>query len=377
MRVDSDSVYKPILVSSAQVKVFAKKHRAKVVDTYVEQLEELFLLRNPRFRFDKNYQNHFEKFLRSHLDSKKQIHGKWFYFPWLNAVVHYLIEKEHLELRTGRNRLLINKAEQESYYNSRIGILGLSVGSHVALTIAMTGGGKYMKIADPDTISGSNLNRIRTGVPNVGIKKAVAVARQIYEMNPYAHLDVYPEGLTERNIHQFFSVKDKLDLLVEEMDNPFLKIKVRHIAKKQQIPVIMAADNADGIIVDVERFDLTPKRVILHGLLGNMTAEDFKNIPPKELPRVMARIAGANLSTLRMIESVKEVGKTLYSWPQLGNAATLCGSVLTYLARAIITGRKIGSKRIALNIADFFEKPSRSDMKKRDKMLREMGVYTK
>jgi tRNA threonylcarbamoyladenosine dehydratase len=377
--MNENSIFVPVRIrigSDKTLKNFSKKHNLRIIDTYLEQLEELFFLRNPRFRFDKNYQKDFQSFVDKHVKAKSLVQqGSWFYFPWLKSLIHYLSESDYLELRTGRNRNLITKYEQKTYYNSCVGILGLSVGSHVALTLVMNGGSKYLKIADPDTISGSNLNRIRTGAQNIGLKKAIVVARQIYEMNPYSVVEVFQEGLSEKNFKSFFLGRRKIDLLIEEMDNPFLKILVRYETKKLGIPVVMAADNADGIIVDVERYDLNKKMPILHGLLGAMKAEDLKTLDPKDLPRVMAKIAGANLSTLRMIESVQEVGKTLYSWPQLGNAATLCGSILTYLTKAILLRKNIRSGRTSIDVESLFIKPSSKDNKLRDKLLKKMGVY--
>jgi len=61
-------------------------------------------------------------------------------------------------------------------------------------------------------------------------------------------------------------------------------------------------------------------------------------MPSADLPKVAAEIAGADLVVPRMLESVAEVGKTLYSWPQLGTAANMCGSLLAYLTRRIIVG---------------------------------------
>jgi hypothetical protein len=56
-----------------------------------------------------------------------------------------------------------------------------------------------------------------------------------------------------------------------------------------------------------------------------------------------------------MLRSLLEVGKTIYSWPQLGNAATLCGAVAAYLAKEIILKNKeIKSCRVLINIEKFF-----------------------
>ncbi len=250
----------------------------------------------------------------------------------------------------------------------------MSVGSHVALTIVMTGGARHIKLADLDVLSASNLNRVRTGFQNIEVPKVVAVARQIYEINPYAKVELYQQGITEQALHKFLVGSGKLSVLVEEMDQPYFKIKVREEARKLGIPVIMAADNADSIIVDVERYDLNKKYPILHGILGKMTAEEFRHVAPQDLPKVIAKMAGANLSTVRMLESVMQVGKTIYSWPQLGNAATLCGSVLTYLARKIILKEKVSSGRTDFNVDTAFVPMTATEKKKRDKIFKMMGI---
>lgn len=347
--------YKPIPALTSNKSVPKEKHPGIVIiDEYERNLEELFLLRNPRHRFNPAYRPDFSKFLKSRYGKKSlKKAGSWFYYPWLNQIVHFLPDKLHQELRTGRNRYLITEEEQKKFYNAKIGVLGMSVGSHVAMVIAMTGGARHIKIADPDTLSGDNLNRIRDGYQNVGVNKAVLMARKIYEINPYAKVDVFADGLSEKNMAQFLS---GLDLLVEEMDDPYLKIKVRHNARKKKIPVIMAADNGDGVIVDIERYDVNRKLPILHGLVSDIDLGGLQTIEKINLPKVIAKIAGANLASNRMLHSVTEVGKSIYSWPQLGTAANLCGSVLAYLARKIILkDSKIKSGRYDVNLDAIFE----------------------
>lgn len=358
-RVDRVS-WQPIKINiqngfDAALGILRKEHpELVVVDRYKKNLEELFLLGNPKYRFDKNYQDDFRGFTEAHCaGSPMDAAGAWFYFPWLNTLIHYFNQDFHYELRTGRNRNLITKEEQEIYFNATVVVLGMSVGSHVAVTIAMTGGAKHFKLADPDAISGDNLNRVRGGYQNVGINKAVFVARQITEINPYAEIEIYEEGLHERNIEQIIS---ETTIVVEEMDNPFFKVKAREIARHRGIPVVMGTDNGDGIIVDIERFDLDKNYPILHGKIGSMTAEEFRVLPPKDIPRVAAKIAGADVAVPRMLQSVVEVGDTLYSWPQLGTAANMCGTVIAYLTRKIILkAPNIKSGRYQVNLDAIFE----------------------
>jgi tRNA A37 threonylcarbamoyladenosine dehydratase len=335
-----ESTWKPQRLSFHELPSLRNAHpELIVVDRYPELLEELFLLRNPKYRYDKNYAEAFQDFRAEHNQSKQaqsqdeSLSGEWFYYSWSNTVVHVLADELHQELRTGRNRNLITREEQNTYYQGTVAVLGLSVGSHVATTIAMTGGAKHLRLADPDSISGDNLNRIRTGYPAVGTKKSVLVARQIFEMNPYADIRIYPNGLTEENLDEVLA---GVDVVVEEMDNPFFKLKVREVVRSRGIPVVMGTDNGDGIITDVERFDLDTRRPILHGKLGRVTSAAMKAMSPRELPKIAARIAGADIAVPRMLASVTEVGETLYSWPQLGTAANLCGTVVAYLVRRIL-----------------------------------------
>jgi len=353
-RIDHNS-YKPIQVAGETVSKYSADHPGLIIaDQYKKNLEELFLLRNPGYRFNKQYREDFDRFAKDHAGSNPEEKlGSWFYFPWINTLVHYLAEELHQELRTGRNRYLITDAEQKSFYQSVVGVLGMSVGSHAAISIVMTGGSRRIKLADPDTLSGDNLNRIRTGFQNVGTNKSIAAARMIYEMNPYAVVDIFPEGIREENAVQFL---DGVNVVLEEMDEPYWKYRVRELARERGIPVVMGTDNGDGNIVDVERYDLDRTYPILHGFAGGLTAEQLKKMTPRDLPKIAAKIAGAQLAPPRMLDSVAEVGRSLYSWPQLGTAANLCGSTLAYLARRIACGDpKIKSGRYQVNLDAIFE----------------------
>ncbi len=330
------------------------------IDEYKELLVELFLIRNPKYKFDKNYQeayNDFEKSIPTELRE-----GVWFYFPWNKTLIHYLPENEYFELRTARNKNLITKEEQEKFYQASIGIAGLSVGSHCALTIAMMGGAKKIKLADPDKISVSNLNRIRYGASALGTNKAVVAGRIIIEINPYAEVEVYDDGLNRENIGDFF---DGLQIFVEETDSLELKITGREKARDLKIPVVMATDNGDGVIVEVERYDLNPNTQLFNGALGDISLESFKNFPPQDLPKLATKVAGPEYIVPRMQTSLMEVGKTLYSWPQLGSAATLSGVTVAYIVRGIICGQKIASKKYDINLDEIFDAEYNSEESKK------------
>lgn len=343
----------PLAVTSNLEQFKLEKQVSATIDTYREQLEELFLIRNPRFKFNPNYQEEFKVFLADHVGDKKlEQCGNWFYFPWNQLLVHYLSDELHQELRTARNKNIIHAEEQKKFYNFKVGVVGLSVGSHAALTLAMMGGGGVLKLADSDEISGSNLNRVRYDFTKVNKNKCEAVVEHIYQLNPYSEIYAYPQGVTAENIQEFLA---GLDVLVEECDNLELKIRLRLEAKKLGIPVIMATDNGDNIIFDVERYDLDPKLKIFNGVAGALTLEEFKKIPPPEMPRLATKIAGPQFVTTRMQESLLQVGKTLYSWPQLGDAATLSGVAVAYVIKRLALGQPLKTGKLEVNLDAIFD----------------------
>jgi hypothetical protein len=316
-----------------------KEHEVvSVVDTYREQLEDLFLIRNPQYRFNKHYEKELEQFIKDHaLEKALEACGRWVYFPWSKTLAHYLEDAAHQEIRTARNRNLITKEEQDKFYQCKIGVAGLSVGSHGAVTLALMGGGREIRLADPDVISPTNLNRMRFDFLQVGMNKAEVIAQYIYQLNPYAEVRLFKEGITKDNAAEFV---EGLDVLVEELDDIEMKVMMREEAKKRRIPVVMATDNGDNVIMDIERFDLNPSAPIFHGNLEGFDVEDLKE-SPKKMFEAMAKIIDVSLVPSRVLNSVSEVGKSIYSWPQLASAATLSGVVIAYVVRKIALGENV------------------------------------
>lgn len=320
---------------------------SRVVDAFDDLLEDLFLIRNPRFKFIPDHATELAAFVIAYKQANQKAVGKWFYFPWNGTLAHYLPEDEHLEIRTARNRNIITADEQQKLYGLRVAYAGLSVGSHGLLTFAHLGGGKRIKIADPDAISPSNLNRIRYDFLAVGRKKCDLAREYMYQLDPYAEIEAYADGVTQESIDAF--LKD-VDVLVEETDNLEMKIRLRLEARQRGIPVIMATDNGDNIIFEADRFDLDPNAPLFNGAIGNITLEEFKSFPPQELPKLATKIAGPSFIVPRMMSSLLEVGKTLYSWPQLVDAATLSGVVIAYALKQIALGRPLVSSKCEVNL---------------------------
>jgi len=318
-----------------------------VVDYIVDQIRELVKIKSPHKRFSTDeLKSETEKHI-----GKTDIHeyGVWAYYPWSNRLVHILDEQEFIEVRTSRNQYKITREERDLLATKKVGIIGLSVGQSVSMTLAMERSCGELRLADFDILELTNLNRIRTGVHNLGLAKVYSVAREISEIDPYIKVVCFPEGLHEKNLHDFFTKGGNLDLLVEESDGFDIKILSRYKARELKIPVIMEA--SDKCMVDVERFDLEPKRNILHGIVKHLDVDTLKTLTTNEekIP-YMLDILGLSSTSPRLRASMLEMQQTISTWPQLGSAVTMGGGITADVSRRMLLNHFTESGRYYVDI---------------------------
>ncbi len=331
--------------SKALEELFEEQQVRRVSDDYDEQLHELFAVQNPATVYTPQFETNFSVFKKTLGDLT--VHGIWAYFPWSGVLTHILPDREFQLVRTARNQNLITSSEQRQFYNATIGIAGLSVGSSVAFAITLQGGGRKLKLADMDCLALTNTNRILTGVHELGQLKVDMAKRRICEMNPYADIELFAEGLTKTTIEKFF---DGLDLVIDEIDNLAVKCLIREEARKRRIPVLMAADNGDNAVVDIERYDLDPMTPFFHNRMGEVSYDMLKSLDKFETGRLITKLVGPENVTQRMQESLLEMGKTIVSWPQLGGAALVNGAAVAYCARKILTADPLESNRALISL---------------------------
>jgi len=308
-------------------------------DTIYNQLTELIKLSNPGKRLNKD---EMDDLVKDHIklqDLSK--YGVWVYYPWSNNLVHLLDKEEFIKVRTNRNMYKITPEEIELLKGKKIGIIGLSVGQSIALTLAMERTIGALHLADFDDIELSNMNRLRVGVQDLGMSKVVIAARQIAELDPFIEVTCFTDGLTINNIDKFFRDNGAIDILVEECDGLEIKVLSRIMAKKHQIPVVM--DTNDRGMLDVERFDLEPNRPIFHGRtkeLENLTPEElitkFADLAVEQKISFLAQIIGIENVSTKMKQSLVNMNKTIVGWPQLASAVTLGGAMVTDTCRRIL-----------------------------------------
>ena len=342
------TTYRPCLYRMAQAddrdrlkELLACSHTLHVTDTLRAQLAELVRTLHPGRNYDKAQ---LDEAIASHLNGVSQEeYGVWVHYPWSGRLVHLLDEQEFALLRTDRNRNKITRAEQAVLASKKVGVIGLSVGQSVALTLTLERAFGEIRLADHDTLDLSNLNRIRSGVHELGLPKVINTAREIAEIDPFLKVTIHPDGLNRTNMDAFFSDGGELDLLIEECDSVDIKVLARVKARQMGIPVVM--DTSDRGMVDIERFDLEPDRPLLHGLLDKLGPIPSGQLSAQERLRYAAAILPIGQTSDGMRASVPEIGRTLSTWPQLASSVMVGGGTVANVVRRIQLGQPVPSGR--------------------------------
>ncbi|GAA4384730.1 ThiF family adenylyltransferase [Tsukamurella soli] len=273
--------------------------------------------------------------------------GRFVILEWRRTIVRVPRGELFHVLRTARNRHLIDDVEQAAWGGAKIGVAGLSVGSSALIACALTGARDF-RIADADEIAVTNLNRVAASVVDIGLPKIESARRRVLELDPYAAVETFAGGYTPDMASRFLV---GLSVVIEETDDIAAKLDIRVRARAARIPVVMATDLGDGLIVDVERFDLDPDYPLLHGRGEPLLGGDMTD--PAWRARAAVALVG-DAAPPRMIGAVGELGRSITSWPQLGSTAAQAGALAAAAARYVVTGRPLASGRYRVGVEEMF-----------------------
>jgi tRNA threonylcarbamoyladenosine dehydratase len=353
--VSGDAVA-PVLLDAADEATPARLQQLHEAGMFVATLDRMAAIAEELFRIDypfvapgtPEYRPTLTRYLkrRWHGGDFRRV-GVWAVFPWRCVAVHLPDREDFHRLRTARNRLLITDEEQQRARKCTIAVAGLSIGLSVVTALVLTGVGSALRLADFDSLDLSNLNRMSASVCELGEHKATIAAHRAAELDPFLRVETLPGGVADDNLARFLA---GAQLLIDEMDDVGMKIRARMVARRYRVPVVMATDDGDNTIVDVERFDLEPYRPLFG---GSVDEQQLVTLGPRpsiaDRVRLGHAIVGAKIAP-RMQESLQLVGSRLPSWPQLGTAATVSGASVAYVARRIVTGAAMPSGRYRVSL---------------------------
>lgn len=102
------------------------------------------------------------------------------------------------------------------WQKSIVGIAGVGgLGSNIAISLTRAGIGKLI-LADPDTVSNSNLSRQQYFLNQVGLPKVAALKDNLMNISPFTLVNPYPLKITPVNLSMIFG---KVDILIEALDD--------------------------------------------------------------------------------------------------------------------------------------------------------------
>lgn len=340
-----------------------KSQAFKQKDIYKSQLTEIFEITNADLLTSPDYDQKLDEFISGKSSPDPQLRGNYVFYPWSGLLLHMVPEEELIALRTNRTRNLVNSDEQQKLREFTAGVAGLSFGNGIVLSLVYGGASDTIKVADRDIFETTNLNRVRVGLPSVEEPKVDVTSREIYEINPYAEVEVFNDGLTEDNIGDFIGGKNKLKIVFDVVDDLSMKVRLRLAAREAGIPVVMLTSLEDSVLVDVERFDLDPSAEIFHGLLGSVTDELLsKELSEPEKAKYAMRIVGPDVVSYRNLLSLSDIGTKLVSRPHLyGTVSIVCG-LAAYILKRIALGEDMPSLRRHLKFNELLEiQPNKED----------------
>lgn len=314
-----------------QLAEFSQDVSVQIHDTIFAQVGEMLKSRFPRKKLkDESLKKAINDFFENVIAEE---YGMWVYYPWSRRLVHILSEEDFIATRLSPNNPKITKDEQALLKTKKVGVVGLSVGQSISLVLAMERICGEIRIADFDALELANLNRIRTGLHNMGLNKTVVVAREIVEIDPYFKIRCFHEGLIRENMDAFFNGEGDLDLVVDECDSIDIKVLLREKARSMKIPVVM--DMSDRGTIDIERFDLEPERPIMHGWVDHLDLSKLNNLTNEEKVPYMLPIFGMDTISKRLKASMVEIGETIHTWPQLATSVAMGGALAADTVRRI------------------------------------------
>lgn len=326
-----------------------------IFDTIKIQLAELVKLNNPSQKLG---EDEIEAKIAEHTKNiLLEKYGNWVFYPWSKRLVHVLPEDEFVEVRTIRNKYKISSKEQELLKKKKVGVVGLSVGQSVAVTMAMERIGGTFRLADFDHLELANMNRLRSGVHDIGLTKTSMVAREISEMDPYLNIETFSKGVTKKNIDAFIGEgDDQLDLIIDECDSLDIKILLRQKAREKNIPLLM--DTSDRGMLDIERHEKENQYPLFHGLIKEDEIDIIMSGKASETQRleIVKKILDVNTMSHELKTSLTEIGKSITTWPQLASSVALGGGAAAIAARNILLDRPIKSGRYFIDVDEIIMK---------------------
>ncbi len=255
--------------------------------------------------------------------------------PMISELVIFSLSGRQMDIEKlireefSRNIGFLSTSEQKRLLEARVSVAGAGgVGGLHILTLARLGVGKF-SIADNDIFEPVNISRqFGATVNTMGRNKAEVMAQMVKEINPYADVRIFQEGINSDNIPVFLK---EADIFVDGLD--FFEIDIRRLvfksAREKGIFGVTSAPLGFGATLEV--FSPT-----------GMTFDEYFAISDQmEYPEKIAAFAvglAPHPYHIRYMD-MSRVSLTNKTGPALSLACTLAASMVATEVAKILTGK--------------------------------------
>lgn len=233
------------------------------------------------------------------------------------------------ETAFSRNIGWLTQNEQQSLRQKRVAIAGMGgVGGSHLLTLARLGVEKF-NIGDLDTFEVANINRqAGASMSTLGRAKVEVLAEMVRDINPEADIRLFPQGVSEQNLPEFFR---DTDLYIDGLD--FFAFEAREqvfkYCSERRIPAVTVAP-------------LGMSAGLLNFLPDGMSFEDYFQVTGKpELEKAIRFLVGLAPALLHRhyLADKSRVDLKARKGPSTVIACQLCAGVAAAEALKILLGR--------------------------------------
>jgi len=148
-------------------------------------------------------------------------------------------EEEFYEMLWFRSSMIFTDQERERIKNAHVAVIGVGGTGGIASEQLIRGGVAHLTLVDPDTFEMTNINRQHfCTISTLGMKKVIAAKERLLDVNPFATITTYEEGINKENAQEIVS---GVDFIIDASDNKSAHYPLHRWAKKLKVPIISRA----------------------------------------------------------------------------------------------------------------------------------------
>ncbi|KFE97521.1 thiamine biosynthesis protein ThiF [Chryseobacterium formosense] len=228
-----------------------------------------------------------------------------------------------------RNRLYVDKYEQDLIKDIPILLAGCGVGSNIAECI-LRFGFENITLVDGDKVEASNLNRQNYTSEDIDSMKAEALYKRLKQINPHANVKYRTEYISKENLE---SILEHHSIAINALDfTSQLPLEFDRICQEKKIHVLHPYNLGWGGLITV----ITPETLNLESLSKDNSFNELKMV---EYVAGYYRFWDKPLEWLEKIIYDYKAEEEILSPPQLSIASFMLAGMCTNLLFKISTGK--------------------------------------